>query len=47
MTFLYSIPAPLLLMLALAVPALGLYELSIFSVSMIEKSQAKPAGQGP
>jgi sec-independent protein translocase protein TatC len=40
-------PPDIFSMLALAVPALGLYELSILSVSMIEKSQAKPAGQGP
>jgi sec-independent protein translocase protein TatC len=39
-------PPDIFSMLALAVPALGLYELSIFSVGMIEKSQAKPAGQG-
>jgi sec-independent protein translocase protein TatC len=40
-------PPDIFSMLALAVPALGLYELSILSVGMIEKSQAKPAGQGP
>jgi Sec-independent protein secretion pathway component TatC len=34
-------------MLALAVPALGLYEISIYSVRMIEKAQAQPPGQGP
>lgn len=40
-------PPDIFSMLALAVPALGLYELSILSVAMIEKNQAKPAGQGP
>jgi sec-independent protein translocase protein TatC len=40
-------PPDIFSMLALAVPALGLYELSILSVRMIEKGQAKPAGQGP
>jgi len=33
-------------MLALAVPALGLYELSILSVSMIEKSRAAANAAG-
>jgi len=40
-------PPDIFSMLALAVPALGLYELSILSVATIEKRQAKPAGQGP
>jgi sec-independent protein translocase protein TatC len=40
-------PPDIFSMLALAVPGLGLYELSIWSVGMIEKSNAKPAGQGP
>src|SRR6185312_6759122 len=37
-------PPDIFSMLALAVPALGLYELSILSVRMIEKDQAKTAG---
>ncbi|MGQ0446199.1 MAG: twin-arginine translocase subunit TatC [Beijerinckiaceae bacterium] len=40
-------PPDIFSMLALAVPGLGLYELSIWSVGMIEKSRAKSAGQGP
>ncbi len=40
-------PPDIFSMLALAVPGLGLYELSILSVGVIEKSQAKPAGQRP
>jgi sec-independent protein translocase protein TatC len=40
-------PPDIFSMLALAVPALGLYEISIYSVRMIEKAQAQPAGQGP
>jgi sec-independent protein translocase protein TatC len=40
-------PPDIFSMLALAVPGLGLYELSIWSVGMIEKSNARPAGQGP
>jgi sec-independent protein translocase protein TatC len=40
-------PPDIFSMLALAVPALGLYELSILSVGMIEKGPAKPAGKGP
>src|SRR6202022_171751 len=42
-------PPDIFSMLALAVPALGLYELSIFSVGMIEKSRAaaNAAGQAP
>jgi len=42
-------PPDIFSMLALAVPALGLYELSILSVSMIEKSRAaaNAAGQAP
>jgi sec-independent protein translocase protein TatC len=39
-------PPDIFSMLALAVPGLGLYELSIFSVRMIEKAQEK-AKQGP
>ncbi|HTV34109.1 MAG TPA: twin-arginine translocase subunit TatC, partial [Methylocella sp.] len=34
-------PPDIFSMLALAVPALGLYELSIFSVHLIEKSREK------
>jgi sec-independent protein translocase protein TatC len=34
-------------MLALAVPALGLYEISIYAVRMTEKAQTQPPGQGP
>jgi sec-independent protein translocase protein TatC len=41
-------PPDIFSMLALAVPALGLYEISIYSVRMIEKAQqANPPGQGP
>jgi sec-independent protein translocase protein TatC len=40
-------PPDIFSMLALAVPALGLYEISIHSVRMIEKAQANPPGQGP
>jgi len=40
-------PPDIFSMLALAVPAMGLYEISIYSVRMIEKAQARPAGQGP
>ena len=40
-------PPDIFSMLALAVPALGLYEISIYSVRMIEKSQAKPQSQAP
>jgi sec-independent protein translocase protein TatC len=39
-------PPDVFSMLALAAPALGLYELSIFSVRMIEKAQEKSVGQG-
>jgi sec-independent protein translocase protein TatC len=39
-------PPDIFSMLALAVPALGLYEISIYSVRMIEKAQMRP-GQGP
>ncbi|MCI0466740.1 MAG: twin-arginine translocase subunit TatC [Beijerinckiaceae bacterium] len=40
-------PPDIFSMLALAVPAMGLYEISIYSVRMIEKARAKPAKQGP
>jgi sec-independent protein translocase protein TatC len=40
-------PPDIFSMLALAVPALGLYEISIYSVRMIEKAQAQPPAQGP
>jgi sec-independent protein translocase protein TatC len=41
-------PPDIFSMLALAVPALGLYEISIYSVRMIEKAQqANPPGQRP
>ncbi len=40
-------PPDMFSMLALAVPALGLYEISIYSVRMIEKAQTNPPGQGP
>jgi sec-independent protein translocase protein TatC len=39
-------PPDIFSMLALALPGLGLYELSIFSVRMIEKAREKPQ-QGP
>src|ERR1700758_3042293 len=40
-------PPDIFSMLALAVPALGLYEISIYSVRMTEKAKAQPTGQGP
>ncbi|MCI0598359.1 MAG: twin-arginine translocase subunit TatC, partial [Beijerinckiaceae bacterium] len=40
-------PPDIFSMLALAVPAMGLYEISIYSVRMIEKARAQPAKQGP
>jgi sec-independent protein translocase protein TatC len=40
-------PPDIFSMLALAVPALGLYEISIYAVRMTEKAQTQPPGQGP
>jgi sec-independent protein translocase protein TatC len=40
-------PPDIFSMLALALPGLGLYELSIYSVRMIENARAKAAAQGP
>lgn len=40
-------PPDIFSMLALAVPALGLYEVSIYAVRMTEKAQTQPPGQGP
>jgi sec-independent protein translocase protein TatC len=40
-------PPDIFSMLALAVPALGLYEISIYAVRITEKAQTQPPGQGP
>src|SRR5262245_43008453 len=40
-------PPDIFSMLALAVPALGLYEISIYAVRMTETAQTQPPGQGP